>query len=272
MYERLAAFKSTPEGEMMRILEFRVDYTDLEVISTEEGKDIFDHMLNSNYGMAGEVYMQWVIANLDEVKQTLLKVQKKIDKELRLTQRERNYSAAVAANITGGLIAKQLGLIDWDMKRIYSHIGPKIIELRAEVSTPMSTPAEIIADYMIRHYNNMLIVDGETTTRGKGTPIKIPVAEPKGPLLIRIEPDTKLLYLTAKEFKKDCVELQISYRDTLEELAKIGILKEVDTKRIAKGSKVLAPGVRCLVLDCSRKEFLDIEPIIQKVTTDTDED
>ena len=60
----------------------------------------------------------------------MLGIQAKIDKELHLTQRERFWSAVVAANITGGLIAKNCGLLDWDMKAIYKWATDMILSLR----------------------------------------------------------------------------------------------------------------------------------------------
>ena len=69
---------------------------------------MFDHQLNANYGHAIVPFIQYVIANLDKVKRDVRKIQKKIDKELRLTSRERNWSAIVAANIAAGIIASDI--------------------------------------------------------------------------------------------------------------------------------------------------------------------
>jgi hypothetical protein len=44
---------------------------------------------------------------------------------------------------------------------------------------------------------------------------KFPELLPKGALLMRYEPDTKRVFITAKTFKEDCVDLQISYKDTI---------------------------------------------------------
>ena len=120
--QKLTSTKTTPDGELMRLLEFKTSYTKNDkgenIISTQEGKDLFDHTLNNNYGHAIVPFMQWVIGNLEETKVTLRRVQRRIDAELGLTQRERTWSAAIAANITGGLIAERLGLLpDWDNAR-----------------------------------------------------------------------------------------------------------------------------------------------------------
>jgi hypothetical protein len=257
--EKLMAVKNTPEGELMRLLEFKVEYTDAEVITVAEGKHLFDHVLDDNYGTAGELYARWLVGNLEEAVSTMLRVQKKIDQELRLSQRERNYSAIVAANITGGLIAKQLGLIDWDVKRIFNVVAPKILDLGADAVASANSASSVIGDYIYRHNHNILVVEDGVDNRSQMQ--KFPVLEPRGALLIRYEPDTKRLFFSVREFKKDCVENQVNYKDILKELETNGVLLEVTTKRLAKGSKIVAPGVRALVFDCSNPDFINMDHV-----------
>jgi hypothetical protein len=225
-------------------------------VSVEEGKDLFDHALNENYGHAGDVYMRWVIANLDEVIATILRVQKTVDIELNLTQRERNFSAMVASNLVGGLIAKRIGLIDWDINRIRAAVSPKIMEMSRDSVAPAANASGVLGDYMYRHNHNILVVDDGVDKRSNLQ--KLPSQEPRGALLIRYEPDTKRVFVSVKEFKKDCAENQIDYKDLLNELTGKGVLLEVTNKRMAKGSKIIAPGVRALVLDSTHKDFLDM--------------
>ena len=117
-YEKLTGPKSTPDGEMMRLIEYKIDYTD--VLDVSLAKRMFDHQLMENYGHAGPIYAEWLVKNKEEAERTVKAIQAKIDAELKLTQRERFWSAQVASNISGGLIVvKYLELMDWDMPRIY---------------------------------------------------------------------------------------------------------------------------------------------------------
>jgi len=266
-YEKLGVLKNNPDGEMMRLLEFNVPYMAEPVISTQEGKDVLDHMLNSNYGVAGEVYMQYVISNLEEVKDLIFKVQAKFDKELRLSQRERNWSAVLAVNIAGGHIAKRLGLLEgWNIGKIYSEISKHVLEMRKDTTAPASNPSTVVGDFINRHNNNMLVVeDGVDQRTNIG---KFPELLPKGALLMRYEPDTKRVFITAKTFKDDCVDLQISYKDTIKQLEKNGVLLKIDNKRLAKGSSLISTAVRCLIFDASHPDFLDMDVLIP--TSDED--
>ena len=204
--------------------------------------------------------MEWVVPNLEEVKANLLKIQKKVDGELRFTSRERNWSAVMAANFTGGLIAKQLGLLDWDMKPIYKEVTAYIADLKQETIMPTNNIASVLGDFILRHSTNMLVVDDGADQRTHKP--KFPILEPKGDLIIRYEPDTQLMYVIAKRFKQDCVESQIDYKDTLRALERKGMFKSTVTKRMSKGMKVVAPGVHALVFDCNNSDFFDIDKFV----------
>ena len=125
-YEKLGVHKSTPDGEMMRLLEYKIESNN--IIPKEVAKQMFDYQLKENYGHAGEIYIKYVLNNLEEVKSGLIAIQQKIDAEMHLTNRERFWSAVIACNLTGGLIAKNLKLHDFDMREIYQWATLKMLK------------------------------------------------------------------------------------------------------------------------------------------------
>jgi hypothetical protein len=263
-YEKMASLKSSPDGEMMRLLEYKIDYSG--AIDPAHAKHMFDHQLKENYGHAGDIYAKWLVENLEEAKNTVLGIQAKIDKELKLTQRERFWSAVAAANITGGLIAKNLGLIDWDMKAIYKWATQMILNLRVEVKPPASDVMAVIGDYINRHMQSILVAHDGVDRRTNMA--MLPTLEPRGELLIRYEPDTKKMFIAAKPFKNDCVKFQVNYKDTLAQLEKKGIFLGTMNKRLSKGMKVVSPGVHSLIFDCSNTEFISMDDITNSENSD----
>lgn len=250
-YEKLGAFKNTPDGEMMRLMEFKIDYT--TSLEPAFAKKMFDHQLLNNYGHAGPRYARWLLENRDDAKKLVLSTQAKIDSELGLMPRERFWSAVAAANITGGLIAKHLGLLDWDMKRLYKWVTHEINAMRFDVKAPIGDAAQVIGDYINRHIQHVLVVDDGVDRRTKMS--TLPLREPKGELLIRYEPDTKKMFIVVKHFKSDCVKHQINLKDTLRVLKERGILLDTGNKRITKGLNVPSTLVQCHTLDCSAVDF-----------------
>lgn len=258
-YEKLSSAKMTPDGEMMRMIEYKIDYNN--ALNIGEAKRLFDHQLMENYGHAGLIYADWLVRNREEAIATVRAIQAKIDRELNLTQRERFWSALVAACITGGLIAvKYLKLMDWDMKRIYEWACKMILSLREDVKPPATDILTVVGDYLNRHMGNILVVDDNVDLRTNM--MSLPIMEPRGELLIRYEPDTKKLFIAAKDFKNDCVTYQVNYKETLSALKKNGIFTGTAVKRLSKGMKVLTPGVYCLVFDTAANGFLDMNDLV----------
>jgi len=257
-YEKLGSLKNTPDGEMMRLMEYTIGYSD--AIPMEEGKRMFDHQLLENYGHAGDIYAQWLVRHKEEAVQQLKEVQAKIDKELRLSQRERFWSGVVACNIMGGLIAKSLGLHDYNMKDIYKWACGMIRDIREDSTAPRDDPSSVIGDFINRHIRNTLVVDGEADARTKLLPA--PIQEPYGELIIRYEPDTKKMYIVAKAFKDDCVERQINYKDTMKELQTKGIYIGSTTRRMTSGTKIKGTPVHVMQFDCSAPEFINVDSYV----------
>ena len=258
-YEKLTGPKATPDGEMMRLIEYKIDYTD--VLDVSLAKRMFDHQLMENYGHAGPIYAEWLVKSKEEAERTVKAIQAKIDAELKLTQRERFWSAQVASNISGGLIAvKYLELMDWDMPRIYEWACKMILSLREDVKPPATDTASIIGDYLNRHINNVLVVDDAVDKRSNMR--KEPILLPKGELLIRYEPDTKKLFIAAKPFRADCVAYQVNYKETIEALKKDGVYIGAGTKRLSKGMAIDTGTVHCLEFDTSAGSFLDMSEVV----------
>lgn len=254
-YDKLGLAKDSPDGESMRLFEYRIEPT--TVISTADGKKMFDQQLMENYGHAGDIYAQWLVNNLEEAIATLRQVQAKIDAEVRFTSRERFWSAIAACNITGGLISKKLGLHDYDMKAVYAWLKDMLNGMREEIAPPIMESTNILGDFINSHINNIVVVNGILDARTKLD--CAPILEPKGELRIRYEPDTKRMYVAVSALRTHCAERQIGYKDWLKQMEKKGILLGVVNKRMSKGMKVIAPAVRAVELDTSKDEFLRMD-------------
>jgi hypothetical protein len=258
-YEKLGIHKASPDGELMRLIEYQIEPSD--IIDPHIAKQMFDHQLMENYGLAGDIYCNHLVGNLEESVSGLLAVQAKIDREMRLTNRERFWSSTIASIITGGLISRNLNLHDYDMKAIYQWaVNDMLRDIRQDVAPPVSDVSGVIGSYVNRYMQNMLVVNDEVDQRTKMN--TLPLMEPKGPLLIRYEPDTNKLFLAANEFRKDCVEAQIHYKDILKQLKAKGIYLGAAVKRRSKGMKMTTPGVYALMFDCANSDFITMSNML----------
>jgi hypothetical protein len=267
-YEKLEDLKDSPQGEMMRIIELYLDYSD--AIETGVAKHMFDHQLKENYGHAGDIYARFLVENHEEVKTTYLNMQGIIDRRLNLTQRERFWSATAAANLTGIHIAIRLELCKWDLERIYKWVCKQILELRTTTLPPLDGAQQILAEFILRHIDNTLVINDEVDLRSGMRSFAL--LEPRRDLKIRFEPDTQKVFILASAFRRECQLRNASYRETTKELKNKGLLfPKSENKRLSKGTKIGTPTVATLVFDASHSEFIDITELVANEREPVDE-
>lgn len=261
--DKLAALKATPDGEFMRLFEYRIEMTDK--ISKEEADVVFNK-LYSNYGHAGHEYIKYLVGNLEDAISTVLQVQQKIDEEIGLTNRERFWSAVVACNIAGALLAKDVGIIpDFDIGRVYRWAINEVKAMRADIKAPTAhNQASVVGEFMNEHRASTLVINSKVD--GRTGMEQLPIVEPKfNDLFVRIEPDDKLLYINAKQLRGYCSKNQITLKDVLKGLAADAIYLGQVKKRLSKGTKIPSSPVDAYKFDLSKGHFLDTDTFIESV-------
>ena len=259
--QKMQDVKTQADGELMRLIELTVPESDENIVSTQEGKDIFDQQLTENYGMAIELFIKNVINNFEEVKDTLRSVAARFDRELDMTQRERNWSAIVSANITAGLFAHEWGIINMDVKRVYQKIKPEIAEMKETTRAPLSDAASVIGDFINRNTHNTLVVNKDVDMRSNR--LAAPLKEPRGPLVVRYEPDVQRMYTSVSAFRKHCSDGQVGYAGLIKEAIKSGLCIETKNYRLSTGTLVPGTSVRCVILNAAHSDFIDVSSLTE---------
>jgi len=251
MVDKLAQLKSTADGELRRVLEIEVPK--VTSLPKTEIDALFSKMAD-NYGVAGPVFIQYVIANREAVLDMLNQMQARIDKELKLDQADRFYSCILTCAFVGAAIAKKCGLFEIDIPRIYKYaLG--LVETNkttqiASVGDPLTVAQETLSAFINENVNNALVIN--STVRG-ALP-QAPIVSPRGVLRMRYEPDSKELFVTSAEFRSFFTKKQVDVRESLRHLAAAGIVKhdgKAETKRIGAGAigGMTGLNVRCYVFD-----------------------
>jgi uncharacterized protein (DUF927 family) len=266
-YDKLSSLKSTPDGEFMRLLEYKIDLTGN---LTKEEADVIFNRLYDNYGHAGVEYAKYLVSDLEAAIDLVMQVQQKLDKAVGLTNRERFWSAIVACNIAGALIAKDLGIIDFDIKRVYDWIIKELKVMRTEIKPPAQSQASVIGEFMNAHRAAVLVINGEADKRSGME--QLPILEPKfNDLFVRIEPDNKHIYINAKQLRKYCSENQITLKDVLTSLqADKAYIGKVN-KRLGKGTKIASAAVEAFLFNMDNPHFQDTGSFIEVAKTVTED-
>jgi hypothetical protein len=253
-YDKLTTLKSSPDGEMMRLLEYQIPETN--IISKEEAGQIFPK-LHSNYGHAGRVYIQWLVGNLEYAISLVKETQIAIDADIGFTGRERFWSGVAACNIGGAIMAKRLGLIDIDVGRVYKWLKTELKKMRVDTKPPATNHSSAIAEFLDTHRDSILVINDEADQRTGME--QLPIVEPRFQLLVRFEPDTKKMFINAGSLRKYCSDRQITLKDVLSALSLEGVYGGTIKKRLGKGTKIPGASVYAHVFDCSKGDFIDTE-------------
>ncbi len=165
MVDKLRATKKTPDGELMRFLEF--DVPPESKMPKAFAQAMFDDALSENYGLAGPIYIQHIVKNRKDVVDEIKKVQAYIDKKVGFTSRERFWSAIIACNIGGARIAKRLGLIpkEIDIGKVLKWVIENMDIMRSEIKAPSADHAATVGEFINENRTSILVVNNDLDRR-----------------------------------------------------------------------------------------------------------
>lgn len=264
--EKISSYKALPKGEAMRVLEARafpvpgLVKADTDALSAE---------LRNNYGHAAIPFLQYVMNDVDGVKNIFFSTQQKLDIECSFGPADRFHSVLVACGITGLMIAKKVGLVDYDIRPIVQWLVGLCRGIKASVNSMDSDAESVLTMYLSENWNNVLRIKSTDDSRSlKGDTIEhliVPDATPKFSFVARYEYDLKILYLYQQPLREWCVKRQINFEGFISDLRRGRTKAKVDKKRMGKGTRMSLPSVDVLWVNC--KEFMDDETEAELITT-----
>lgn len=256
--DALLSIKAFPDAELLRILEANLSIdTSMDAV---KAKQHFGR-LASNYGHAMIPYLQYVQGHLPDAITLLNKVNEKIDRAAGITSNERFWSAGAAIGITAGIITKNLGLHDIDPKPVMDYAIDLIKDSRRKNKESMFDSEDFLGAFMQRHFHEILVING--TKDGRTGLEHAPIREPRGPLTVRYEPDTKMLFVAVRPYREECAKYSMAFDGSLEPYQKAGAFLGQKKKRMFAGTVTnTAQNVHALVFDAAKLDFFDEDILI----------
>jgi hypothetical protein len=250
MSDKLTYKKATAAGELARIFE-------VNIVKPEELNPNFatglSTILKHNYAIAGDIYMRTVVSDLPASLALFEGVKTKLNNKLGATSSERFWVAGLSAMLTGGYIARELGLINWDIDKLFELVVREAKSKRAEVVNAAIDFRGVLGEFLAEHKGSILQINGNNDERS-GLP-NAPIMSPNLKIIGRYEPDTSRLYIVRTVFKEYCVRRQIPFNTALIEL-KCEIRDKSDGRiKLMKGTGIDAPAVPVLIFEGSFDEI-----------------
>lgn len=228
--DKLSMLKNSPDGEMARIIEFKLTKPQWFEDDPSISKKIVDPF-NHNYGHAGPDFIRAVYKlGIPRVREIINDWAEKFRQSYGTDTAYRFYENAIACSFAGGEIAVAAGIIDLDLDRIFRVVVEEMSKSRREVFKLNSTDyKELIATFFNHNHKNYLIFNEDKV-----------VVEPHGNIIVgRIESDKNLHYVSKNEIRKFLAQpgLQVSARAAEEEWRKAGVLVDTKKQRLTTGWK-----------------------------------
>jgi hypothetical protein len=223
-------------------------------LDKREAKHIFGG-LQKNYGLAGGIYAQYLTQNLEEVIDLAMNTQAIFDTRAKIDTRERFWSGMAAANLTGGLIAKKLGLHNIDTKRVFDWAVNEIVDMQGNTQLHMEDYGAVIGEFLLKYNPNILVINRHSTS--KSGIAATPIVNPRNSIMVRYEPDTRRIYIIRTALRGFCVDKQVTFNDLLDRLSRDGSYLATVRVRLDIGTDTFAPPVEALEFD---SDLLGIAP------------
>ena len=228
-------------------------------LSQEEASHWYEHVLPNNYGVAGHIYAQYLVDMEDVLKKETFETYQNYVQKFNFKRQHRFFRGVCAAVFTGARAAKALGLHDIDVDRVeawaISQLGDIAINMKETVE---QDAIHVLGQFINENKRNELIVNHGEVTAGGLTMSEMPIKEPFGRLVMRMEKDTNRLYIACTALRDWCGAQRGHYDSLMDELKRKGVLiSGSQFKALAAGTSSPGMPVKCVVLDMKAVEKLD---------------
>lgn len=236
MVEKLTHAKTDASAEISRVFEYRV--SPHPKVNSRLATALYN-VFTENYGHAGAMYIKHIVATQDAHAAQLRTLTERIAAKVDARPEERYWVAIIAATVYGGILAKHLGVIDFEVRPILEWACDQLDGMRdVKVDQSRSNDAPgMLAEFIDAHASGRLVVD----IQGKSNAhrITIIIKEPRGPLTMRQElgegGEVGKLFITRRAITDWLARKGVSYAAFKKALIREGILVN-DTKRKTLGA------------------------------------
>jgi energy-coupling factor transporter ATP-binding protein EcfA2 len=248
IYERLGMLKSDASAEAMRVFEYHVKTT-MHALNKNEAEKIFEG-LDRNYGHAGEIFVSWLMQNQEFADERVKYWRNRFDSEAKVPTKERYWSSIVGATLAGAELSAKLSLNKFDVEKLFKFAVSQVGAARTAVGDNKQSPTALLVDYLNQSIRSTIVLGGGTVEKGKDTSVWVK-QEPSNGLVVRIEIDRNLAYISRAAIKKWVTDGGGDYTSMRTDLTqrKIIINDSVD-KVLSGGSQVMKSGqTTCWLID-----------------------
>lgn len=208
------------QGEMLRLLE----WNPTQVLSLTPEDEALIESLRMNYGVAGHMYVQWLVDNPDRAKQVVREVNLRLKKELNFVSQERFWQVGCTTVVAGAILAAEAGIMRYPIETIIRFLKSLVDDARGVRKGNLRTAEDVLNSYTSDYYGKLIIVKtlNGALTASLGDDGVIDVSTSRTEVCGRVEhgvtPGHIDYYIEEKRLKKYCNEHSFGYSDFKKEM------------------------------------------------------
>jgi hypothetical protein len=228
LYDKLFTLKTSPQGELARLIEFPMKKPKALEEDPTLGHRIFDPF-RTNFGWAGPDYIKYLFkVGEGYIRSKINYWVERFSRDYGNATEYRFYMNEIAADFAGAELAVEAGIIRHDYDQIYRVVILAMIQIRDKTVKPANIDYKsLVSEFYYKNLQNFLIFNEDDR-----------VMEYRGNSLIgRIEASTQRVYINKAEFKKFLAEKQVSTREFELVLEREKLLIGTEKKRLSSGWK-----------------------------------
>jgi hypothetical protein len=227
LYDKLSEFKDNPNGEAARLINFYVNKPAMLRNNPRFGTRVFN-TFRTNYGWAGPEFIRHFF-NIGE-DAVLEKGKVWADRflaDFSMDNSYRFYENLVQSVFAAGEMLAEADIVHYDLDRIYRVIINEMISIKDKtIKLNYTDYKALLGEFINKHHAGALVLNnGKVTT------------EPRFALVMRMDVQTQMCYISKTEFKKYLGSKQISSRAFETALEDDGILVYNGKQRLSNGWK-----------------------------------
>lgn len=192
------------DSESGRVRIFEVQVPTIAV--AESDPSLYRHInaLRENYGVVGRAYAQYLASNSEKVKQLVATLGEALAREVKGTQTDRFWLAAVTSILAAGVLVNALGVAQVDAKALKQWLLVQLQRQRSAASSAYEATSDrassLVADFANKHRHQLIICD-KLRRKGYNGAIAIAIVPQVAPIVGVLAKDDAVLRVDMKAFK-----------------------------------------------------------------------
>lgn len=261
----------TSQGELLRMLEW---IPEVKLNWNAEEEDAIK-ALWENYGIAGEQYVRWLVANRELARTITRQTIERLKKDWRMSGDERYWAAGCGAVVAGAILAssRYAGIIDLPVAEIVKSLFKLVEKARKVVRTGARTAEDVLNAFIRDNYGSFVVLRVDPEKRellahlGSGTAIDQSITRNK--VMGRVEHQISKVghvefFIEEQVIKSHCVAMSFGYDRFKQQIAgTLGYVVQYMRKDMMARTK--GPQMRVRAMSISRPVTPDDEADILSV-------